>query len=182
MKKLFLGFTLASLLTLSACDGQKAYHDITDTDSIATETEQAPEEETPFLDDNTTPLNDVEQMQAQALCGQWGWVDTDKEDDLPLLFTLGMEDEQLSVIQCAIYGSTAGEMTPQCSYRNGVFKMEDTYEAGHQQHHLRLTLELNPRGDLVGTYHLKLSPDNISEGTLTMRNGYFKYGENNEEE
>ena len=36
------------------------------------------EDETPFLDDNTTPLNDEELMHAQAVCGEWGWVDTDK--------------------------------------------------------------------------------------------------------
>ena len=177
MKKVLISLTIVGILMFCACNSKKTYHDITDTDSIATGTVQT-DDETPFLDDNTTPLNDEELMQAQAVCGEWGWVDTDKEDDLPLLFTLGMENGQLTVTDCTIYGSTAGEMTPQCSYKNGILKIEDKYE----ERHMKLQLELNPRGDFVGTYYLKLNSENSSEGNLTMRNGYFKYGDNNEEE
>jgi hypothetical protein len=177
MKKVLFSLTIVGILLFCACDGKKTNQDITNTDSIASETVQA-EDETPFLDDNTTPLNDEELMQAQAICGQWGWVDTDKEDDFPLLLTLEMVDDQLAVFSCALHGSTIGEMTPQCSYRNGVLKIEDKNE----QRHMKVQLELNPRGDFVGIYYLKLNPDNISEGNLTLRQGYYKYGDNNEEE
>lgn len=177
MKKVLFSLTIVSILIFCACDGKKTNQDITDTDSIASETVQA-EDETPFLDDNTTPLNDEELMQAQAVCGEWGWVDTDKEDDLPLLFTLGMENGQLAVTACSLYGSTAGEMTPQCSYKNGILKIEDKNE----ERHMKLQLELNPRGDFVGTYFFQFNSENSREGHLTMRNGYFKYGDNNEEE
>lgn len=176
MKKLIISIAIVSAFMLSACDGKKNYHDITDTDSISTETAQADDQ--PFLDDNTTPLNDEEMMQAEAICGQWGWVDTDKEDDFPLLLTLEMVDDQVAVFSCALYGSTIGDITPQCSYRNGVLKIEDK----NGQRHMKVQLELNPRGDFVGTYYLKLNPDNISEGKLTLRQGYYKYGEENEEE
>lgn len=180
MKKVFYSLTIICLLVFSSCDGKKVYHDITDTDSIATGTEQ--DEEVSFLDDNTTPLNEEELMQAEALCGEWGWVDTDKEDDLPILFLLTIEDGQLSAPFCVFHQSTIGEMRPECSYRNGVLKLEERYKDEKHQRHMKIELELNPRGDLVGTYYLQLNPDNIREGKLTMRNGYFKYGDNNEEE
>ena len=84
----------------------------------------------------------------------------------------------ISFTACSLYGSTAGEMTPQCSYKNGILKIEDKYE----ERHMKLQLELNPRGDFVGTYFFQSNSENSREGSLTMRNGYFKYGDNNEEE
>lgn len=106
----------------------------------------------------------IAEMQSQAICGTWKWTDG---NGVRLMFTLAMRNGQLAVCDCGIYGST--EFNARCTYKNGVLHVFDDSFSTPNVPAFDGKFELNPRGDLVGSYKLRQNGGKMSNGNITLR-------------
>lgn len=106
----------------------------------------------------------IAEMQSKAICGTWKWTDG---NGVWLTFKLLMQNGQLAVSDCSIYGST--EFDARCTYKNGVLHVFDDNFSTPNVPAFDGTFELNPRGDLVGSYKLRQNGGKTSNGNITLR-------------
>ena len=110
----------------------------------------------------------IKTMQAQAIVGEWHWVDDGEvPSDIHLILSLDCEDGVLYVPECTIYGSNA-TFDLDCTYENGILTLMDAPGLSEEFSSLNAKLQLNPRGDLYGTFTCKVG-ENHSKGTITLR-------------
>ena len=111
---------------------------------------------------------DIHLMQAQALVGEWRWVDDGQlPSGIQLILSLDIEDRTLYCSEATIYGSTAA-FDLDCSYMNGRLTLTDAFGLSDEMSSLFASLKLNERGDLYGTYECTVG-ENHSKGTVTLR-------------
>ncbi len=112
-------------------------------------------------------LTPEQRMQNKALEGKWVWVtDGQLPSDIQLILQLSADSGILDVDECQIYGSNAA-FNLSCTYQNGILNIDDATRGGEYSS-LSATLQLNPRGDLYGSFQCKVG-ESISKGTVTLR-------------
>lgn len=118
--------------------------------------------------DDYTPTPDEHLMQCKALVGEWWWVDDGQlPSDIQLILNLDIEDATLYCSEAQIYGSNAA-FDLDCSYNKGILTLTDAFGASDELSSLKLRLQLNPRGDLYGTFECTVG-EHYSKGTVTLR-------------